>query len=221
MNTRHRTATAGFTLVEILVVLGVVAVLTSILFAVMGRVRESGRATVCQSSLKQLALALQQYVADSDGRFPTDRFQPQLHRYVKPSGWIECPTHEALSLAKQELSLPSGVPDPNLYIFGYTYNGVPLNRDYKIGSSLHRDSKQEAVVPDSAQTWVFADDGPVVVPQGTGAGGFWNPSKCDGIHEGWAELHSGGAHYAFLDGHVKWLKPDAINKMHCSSSSGQ
>jgi len=67
MNTKQKLKKAGFTLVEVLVVLVVTAVLAAILFAVFARVREKGRITVCQSNLKQIASAMQQYVQDSNG----------------------------------------------------------------------------------------------------------------------------------------------------------
>lgn len=60
----------AFTLVEILVVLGILVLLSAILFPVFGRVRETGRRTVCTSNLKQLGLAFQQYVGDSGNRYP-------------------------------------------------------------------------------------------------------------------------------------------------------
>jgi len=47
---------------EILVVIGIVAIIATILFPVFALVRERGRRTVCQSNLKQIAIAMQQYV---------------------------------------------------------------------------------------------------------------------------------------------------------------
>ncbi len=70
MSTSHTSRAAGFTLVELLTVIAVVTVLTSILLTVFSRVREKGRSAVCQSRLKQLALAMQQYNQDHEGRYP-------------------------------------------------------------------------------------------------------------------------------------------------------
>jgi prepilin-type N-terminal cleavage/methylation domain-containing protein len=60
----------GITLVEVLTVVAVMAVLLHLLYCLV-RVRESGRRSACQSNLKQIALAVQQYVQDNDGRFPS------------------------------------------------------------------------------------------------------------------------------------------------------
>jgi prepilin-type N-terminal cleavage/methylation domain-containing protein/prepilin-type processing-associated H-X9-DG protein len=60
----------AFTLIEILVVIGIIALLGAILFPVLGRARENGRKTVCASNMRQLGLAFQQYSQDFNGRYP-------------------------------------------------------------------------------------------------------------------------------------------------------
>lgn len=58
----------GFTLVELLVVISVIAVLMAILMPVLGRVREVGQRAVCLSNLRQLTLAWILYAEENDGR---------------------------------------------------------------------------------------------------------------------------------------------------------
>jgi type II secretory pathway pseudopilin PulG len=71
-------------MLELLLVAAVVSILASVLFAVIGRVQENGRRTVCLNNLKQLSLGLQQYVQDNDSRFPTNLFPLEpLSPYVK------------------------------------------------------------------------------------------------------------------------------------------
>lgn len=62
----------GFTLVELLIVLGIVAVIAAILFPVFSSVRRKARMTECASNLHQIGLALHQYANDSDGDYPPD-----------------------------------------------------------------------------------------------------------------------------------------------------
>jgi prepilin-type N-terminal cleavage/methylation domain-containing protein/prepilin-type processing-associated H-X9-DG protein len=60
----------GFTLVELLTVVAIIAVLAAILFPVFARAREAARRASCQSNLKQIGLAAMQYTSDYDGCLP-------------------------------------------------------------------------------------------------------------------------------------------------------
>lgn len=62
-------ALRAFTMIEILVVLGIIALLAAILLPVLGRAREAGRSASCKSNLHQLGLAMTQYTADYE-RYP-------------------------------------------------------------------------------------------------------------------------------------------------------
>ncbi|MEI6502796.1 MAG: DUF1559 domain-containing protein [Armatimonadota bacterium] len=60
----------GFTLIELLVVIAIIAILAAILFPVFAKAREKARQASCQSNLKQLSVALMQYMQDYDGTVP-------------------------------------------------------------------------------------------------------------------------------------------------------
>lgn len=60
----------GFTLVELLVVIGIIAVLISILFPAFGLVRESARSTKCRSNLRNLGLAFRSYANNNEDKLP-------------------------------------------------------------------------------------------------------------------------------------------------------
>ena len=61
----------GFTLAELLVVIGVIAVLIAILLPVFHKARESARRVICLSNLRQLATALRLYCDNNEGAFPS------------------------------------------------------------------------------------------------------------------------------------------------------
>jgi prepilin-type N-terminal cleavage/methylation domain-containing protein/prepilin-type processing-associated H-X9-DG protein len=59
---------AGFTLVELLVVIGIITVLTAMLLPAVGGARRSARATVCLSNVRQLGLGYQMYLNGNRGK---------------------------------------------------------------------------------------------------------------------------------------------------------
>lgn len=67
MNAHSRRA---FTLVELLTVIAIIAILSSMLLPSLARAREGARRTVCVSNLRQIGLAVSMYVGDNDEGYP-------------------------------------------------------------------------------------------------------------------------------------------------------
>ena len=65
---RRRGAGGGFTLVELLVVVGVIAVLASLLMPALARAREQGRRAACLSNVRTLTAAWLAYAENHRGR---------------------------------------------------------------------------------------------------------------------------------------------------------
>jgi len=85
--TTHRTANSstktGFTLIELLVVIAIIAILAAILFPVFAQAREKARAITGVNNLKQINLAILQYLQDND-----ERFFPTVTEREAPAGYI-------------------------------------------------------------------------------------------------------------------------------------
>ena len=64
---RHRHA---FSLVELLVVIGIIGILISLLLPSLSRVRESARQVQCAAQLRQIGQAMMTYAAENNGVFP-------------------------------------------------------------------------------------------------------------------------------------------------------
>jgi prepilin-type N-terminal cleavage/methylation domain-containing protein/prepilin-type processing-associated H-X9-DG protein len=117
---------AGFTLVELLVVIGILAVLAAILFPVFGAVRRSARKAACMSNLRQLVMAQKLYSDDNDRTLVPARAAGYtwcvlLQPYMKSDKLIVCGEDDKPQQAAGSEDLP--------HSYGINYN-LTYNTSY-------------------------------------------------------------------------------------------
>jgi len=91
---------AGFTMVEVIIVVAIIAILASIIMPKMGGSRESAKIAACMSNIRHILIAMDLYANENgkespwDGTGPTVRHEYQL-TYLIP-GYLKsapvCPT---------------------------------------------------------------------------------------------------------------------------------
>jgi prepilin-type N-terminal cleavage/methylation domain-containing protein/prepilin-type processing-associated H-X9-DG protein len=207
----------GFTLVELLVVIAILAVLAAILFPVFARAREKARQTSCLSNMRQIGIAWLCYLQDYDERGLNWRvagkgtWSPHwyywcdmLMPYIRNEQILVCPS--------RNLSPPPNLPcerQGETMLSDYCqfcWAGGTGTEDDAYYRGLDSESTLAQVTRPSelvmlTEGWTFS--GPVTIESGKGCTGWGDCSD---------DRHNGGACYAFVDGHSKWMRPEEGKK---------
>jgi len=78
----------AFTLLELLVVTGIIAILASLTLAALSRGKQKAQGVICLNNLKQLHLAWQMYTENNEGRLPPNGDGPSAGRNVDIPAWV-------------------------------------------------------------------------------------------------------------------------------------
>lgn len=176
----------GFTFIELLIVIGIIAILAAILFPVFAKAREKARQSSCLSNLKQIGVGLAHYASDFDGAMPPMPL-------VSPS---QVNTRSAV--VWQMLNDRGDVRYPC-----FACPSDPRTKGLAMIASPSYALRDEAFGLLILQKG--ADSYPVVADY-AGNVGIWSKESLDSL----ADRHNDGLNVLFLDGHAKWHRADAF-----------
>ncbi len=218
----------GFTLVELLVVVSIIALLIGILLPSLGGARDSARSVACMANMRSLSMVTLMYAEDSDGELPrsghsagfgslpwaavmyeplTDRpFEGTSYSWDDDGWWDASNTHYRCPHDRRESPvLQQGLP------FGFVALSYGMNVYFELrreeidpqrwGGQKARVYRKVSSVPRASATVLYGE-----LPDSPGLdhimAHFWRTRNTpDG--EGVAiERHGDSAAYAFLDGHA-------------------
>jgi prepilin-type N-terminal cleavage/methylation domain-containing protein/prepilin-type processing-associated H-X9-DG protein len=224
---------AGFTLIELLVVIAIIAILAAILFPVFAQARAKARQAACLSNMKQLGLAMMQYVQDYDETFPGNNLLPDealgapstaatlgwmdpislrnwprsLYTYVKTVDVYKCPqTDPRLLTASPQYNYATAAGAGNT---SYYLNGLMADRAVSV---IQTPADTICLQETSVQTGT-AQLRPYI--RNSDKRGFNANAATYDLQ------HNGGANLLFCDGHAKWQKKTSIRFAQFGMINGQ
>jgi prepilin-type N-terminal cleavage/methylation domain-containing protein/prepilin-type processing-associated H-X9-DG protein len=223
---------AGFTLLELLVVIGIIGILSALLLPAIARAKNSGQVTSCLNNLRQLQLAWTMYADDHDGRLVRNDYvigNPHPSRASWVQGRLDySPTNPANTnsgiFLDGSLSLFAPyLPTAKVYRCPSDRSAVRINgelqsrvRSYGMNWSLSSDLSKDAQVvfrlgaiqnPSPAERFVFIDQHPDYISDlhlhmSLAAGGNAH------FQDYPSSSHSGSGTLTYADGHAerrKWV----------------
>lgn len=198
----------GFTLVELLVVIAVIAILASLLLPALGRAKERSKTTQCLGNLRQWNLALTLYLHDNNDAIPRrgQGVQP-LAEIDRPEDWFNCLPPLIGLQTYQTLATNNAIPKPrdatvyvcptarattNQYFLAYAMN-------FYLSPTLRPESHRLPDIPHPSALAFMADGGCAYSSTVPSSQAYSVQAR-----------HVQQANVTFLDGHVQSFAGDYL-----------
>jgi prepilin-type N-terminal cleavage/methylation domain-containing protein/prepilin-type processing-associated H-X9-DG protein len=149
---RHARHDCGFTLVELLVVIGIIAVLIGILLPALNRARRQAKAAACASNMHQIAAALISYANDNKGKLIIGEVDADTTNDIYPDGWgwaSELMHQGYLRGAPNYFTNPSATSaaGTGTFVAGNSVFRCPEGQDYKADIQITHPFSNNATAP--------------------------------------------------------------------------
>ena len=198
---RPRRGAGGMTAIEMLIVVAVLAVLAALLMPAINAARQRAAATRCQNNLRQLGLAIRQYMNDNNNDLPphSDKSNPTNWKFWSSYLRPYIPVTYQGNVKRMSLYCPNIDPTITTSNYtGYSFNGNFYKNDTK--NQIFAPTRYAGQYPESKLPIMWED---VQIHTKNWDGGFPSATGGDGSNYEFAFRHNGKGYLLMLDGHVE------------------
>ena len=196
---RQENNQSGFSLVELLITIGIIGFLLSVIMPALGRARDHSNLIICRSHQRNLVMGCLTYSGEHDSRLPLDKKMDNPHpglinmldtgNYINTMECYYCPSNSDEDSCLNPQNFVTG----NISYFYFCFTNRPANR--YLSNFFLKSMPWPRILRDtmSPKSWVFSDS--------------WY-SNMPTAHRWYKK----GVNYTTLDGSVQMVKESPREK---------